>query len=116
MLPKSLADSIADNLIQNALSKRAMDPRVRVSVRLEYGGSFQFSVTDTGRAIPIEIERELFRVPVPSNAGLGIGLYNAARHAEANGFLLSLVRNLDGEVCFSLSRRIDSTPTAGDGV
>lgn len=116
MLPKSLADSIADNLIQNALSKRALDHRVRISVRLEYGGSFKFSVTDTGRAIPIDIERELFRVPVPSNAGLGIGLYNAARHAEANGFLLSLVRNVDGEVCFSLSRRKDSTATAGDVV
>lgn len=116
MLPKSLVDSIADNLIQNALAKRALDPRVRISVRLEYGSSFQFGVTDTGRAIPIEIERELFRVPVPSNAGLGIGLYNAARHAEANGFLLSLVRNLDGEVSFLLSRRIESTAIAGDGV
>lgn len=107
-IQRSLADSIADNLIQNALTKRAMDPGVRIQVTLDYRSSIDFRVCDTGRAIPVDLERELFRAPVQSNSGLGIGLYHAARHAEANGYLLTLLQNRDGEVCFSLSRRVGS--------
>jgi len=39
---------------------------------------------------------------VPSSSGLGIGLYQAARQAEAAGFRLALEKNHDGEVCFAL--------------
>ncbi len=112
-LPRSFADSIADNLIHNAVAKRAMDSSVRVRASLDCGDSFNFRVCDTGRAIPVETERELFRAPVHSNSGLGIGLYNAARHAEANSFSLTLWSNRDGEVCFSLSRAIDTLAPAG---
>jgi len=41
---------------------------------------------------------------VPSAGGLGIGLYQAARQAEAAGFRLALELNRDGEVCFALRR------------
>ena len=102
-LPRSLAESIADNLIQNALTKRFMDAEVRILVTIDCKRTFDFRVCDTGRAIPGETERLLFRAPVNSHSGLGIGLYQAARHAEANGFFVALVCNRDGEVCFSLS-------------
>ncbi len=42
--------------------------------------------------------------PVPSSTGLGIGLYQAARHAERGGYALTLAENRDGEVCFVLRR------------
>ena len=45
----------------------------------------------------------LLRAPVVSGAGLGIGLYQAARQAEASGYLLELTENRDGGVCFTLS-------------
>lgn len=102
MLPRALADSVADNLIQNALAKKTADPGVRIRVAVSGDGAVEFTVTDTGRAIASDVEKLLFHAPVGSHSGLGIGLYQAARHAEANGFTLRLVSNRDGEVSFSL--------------
>lgn len=110
-LPRTLLDSIADNLIQNALTKRATDPQVGIRVILDCVGSVDFRVCDTGRAIPAELEKLLFRAPVRSHSGLGIGLYQAARLAETSGFALALVRNRDGEVCFALSGAIKPRTT-----
>ena len=51
--------------------------------------------------------------PVRSATGLGIGLYQAARLAEANGYALRLAQNRDGEVCFELAPAAQgSTPAA----
>lgn len=102
MLPRALAESVADNLIQNALAKKTADPGVRIRVAVSGEGAVEFTVTDTGRAIASDVEKLLFHAPVGSHSGLGIGLYQAARHAEANGFALRLVSNRDGEVSFSL--------------
>jgi len=44
----------------------------------------------------------VLRAPVSSRGGLGIGLYQAARQAEAAGFQLALETNRDGQVCFAL--------------
>jgi len=54
-----------------------------------------------------EVANVLFRAPVRSSAGLGIGLYQAARHAETSGYALTLAENRDGEVCFALTRARD---------
>ena len=105
-LPRSLADSVADNLIQNALAKRQFDPGVAIRASLDCSGSVDFRVCDTGAAIPADLEKQILRAPVRSNSGLGIGLYQAARHADANGFALSLASNRDGDVCFALSGAI----------
>ncbi len=102
-LPRSLAESVADNLIQNALSKRLMEPEIRIRVTLDCPDEFRLTVSDTGRAIPSEVERFLLHAPVSSHSGLGIGLYQAARHAEANGYTLSLCFNEDGNVGFLLA-------------
>ena len=111
-MPRELFDSAADNLIRNALAKRAADPDVRVRVALRADGLW---VSDTGKAIPEDVARALMRAPIASAAGLGIGLYQAARQAEATGYRLLLEKNSDGEV--SLALRVQppaqgSTPAA----
>ena len=113
MLPRSLAESIADNLIQNALTKRFMNPEIRIAATLDCDGALDFSVRDTGLAISGEIERLLFHAPVSSHSGLGIGLYQAARHAEANGYTLALASNHDGDVCFTLYGPLMPRPAHG---
>jgi signal transduction histidine kinase len=90
---------VADNLIRNALAKRVVEPGVRVRVALRADG---LSVCDTGKAIPEHVARALMRAPIASAAGLGIGLYQAARQAEAIGYRLALEKNSDGEVCLGL--------------
>jgi hypothetical protein len=104
-VPHALFDSVADNLLQNALSKRAAQPGVRVSVALATASAGpELRVCDTGRAVHAEIAASLLRAPVPSHNGLGIGLYQAARQAQMSGYELKLEANRDGEVCFALRR------------
>jgi len=102
-LPRSLFDSVADNLIRNALAKRADDEGLRVRVALECGEGLALRVCDSGSAVPAAIAANVLRAPVSSRSGLGIGLYQAARQAEAGGYRLTLESNRDGEVCFALT-------------
>lgn len=101
-LPRSLFDSVADNLIRNALAKRELDHDLRIVVSLSFDGELVLRVRDSGSAVPAEVEKQLLRGPVASNAGLGIGLYQAARQAEAAGYSLALETNRDREVSFRL--------------
>jgi hypothetical protein len=41
--------------------------------------------------------------PVASEDGLGIGLYQAARQADSQGYRLALAENRSGRVVFTLS-------------
>jgi signal transduction histidine kinase len=102
-VPRALFDSAADNLLQNALAKRAAHPGLRVRVALAGGG---LRVCDSGAAVPAALAQSLLRAPVHSETGLGIGLYQAARQAEAAGYELRLEANRDGEVCFALRRAV----------
>ena len=102
-LPRSLFDSVADNLIRNALAKRADDEGLRVRVALECGEHLALRVCDSGAAVPTAIAANVLRAPVSSRSGLGIGLYQAARQAEASGYRLTLESNREGEVCFALT-------------
>ena len=58
--------------------------------------------TAAARCLP-EIAGSLLLAPVRSRTGLGIGLYQAARHAEKSGYALTLAENRDGAVCFALA-------------
>ena len=112
-LPRSLFDTVADNLMRNALAKRADDPAVRVRVALECGERTALRVCDSGAPVPVEILAGLLRAPVSSRNGLGIGLYQAARLAESSGYRLELEANRAGEVCFALTSAAQSnTPAA----
>jgi signal transduction histidine kinase len=102
-LPRSLFDSVADNLIRNALAKRAGDEGLRVRVALECGERVALRVCDSGEALPANIAASVLRAPVSSRGGLGIGLYQAARQAASAGYSLTLETNRDGDVCFALT-------------
>jgi hypothetical protein len=103
-VPRALFDSATDNLLQNALAKRVVQPGLRVRVELAGVG---LRVCDSGHAVPGDLAHSLMRAPVRSDTGLGIGLYQASRQAEAAGYELRLESNRDGEVCFALRRAAD---------
>lgn len=96
--------SIAENLLQNIMDKRPGSPGVqgRVSLESETAGTV-LEVADTGTRIPAAVAERLLRQHVPSENGLGIGLYQSARLAEEHGYRLALVENRDGCVRFRLA-------------
>jgi signal transduction histidine kinase len=102
LLPKELFDSSGDNLLQNALRKRKLDPAVTVRATFQCRDSIQFSVCDTGTPVAADVLKGLLRGPVPSETGFGIGLYQTSRLAEISGYSLQLTTNEAGRVCFSL--------------
>jgi C4-dicarboxylate-specific signal transduction histidine kinase len=102
-VPAALFNSVAENLLQNAADKRKLQPAMPVAVRLHSeNGKAVLEVTDGGSEIPAAIAATLLRGPVVSENGLGIGLYQAARHAELGGYRLLLAENRPGCVCFRL--------------
>lgn len=106
-VPEPLFSSVAENLIENALAKRRLSPSVRVVALLKAEqAAAALTVADDGEAIAAGLARELTHGPVPSESGFGIGLYQAARLAELNGFRLSLVENQPGKIEFQLRPRL----------
>ncbi len=103
-LPAELFDSVADNLIENALNKSAAGTglQVRVTFSVARGGTLM--VCDNGPAIAKSTESQLFEAPVPSQSGMGVGLYHSARQASQFGYRLALAANEPGRVCFVLTR------------
>jgi signal transduction histidine kinase len=101
-IPKGLFESVADNLIANALQKRSLRPELAITVYMKLDGAVELSVCDDGGAIDPAVLRDLMRAPVPSDSGLGIGLFQAAQQAQAQGYTLEVCANRDGEVCFVL--------------
>ena len=102
-LPVDLFDSVADNFLQNALSKRRQHPGIRIRAALAWESGCVFSVCDSGDPLSGEMTRQLFAAPVPSLQGLGVGLYQAARQAQAAGYHLAVLSNVKGRVCFALT-------------
>ena len=95
-----LFDSASDTLIENALYKVAQGQAKRVDVTLLPGPRLR--ICDDGAPVPAELAEELFRGPVPSESGLGVGLYQAAAFAGQSGYTLVLTSNIPGKVCFEL--------------
>ena len=104
-VPGGLFNSVAENLLQNALDKRLHEPALRISARFSGGGAIEFSVCDSGSPIAGDLAVKLLRGPVESAGGFGIGLYQSARQAEGAGYRLELQTNQAGHVCFRLHRR-----------
>ena len=96
-LAAELFDSVADNLIENALRKGAPVTVTFVPARAT------LKVADAGAAIPPGLAAQLFAAPVASSSGLGVGLYHAAKHAAQAGFTLSLADNRQNNVLFTLA-------------
>ena len=62
-------------------------------------------VVEVDSPVPDALTEELFQAPVPSESGLGVGLYQAAAFAKQSGYRLKLAENREGRVCFELIRR-----------
>jgi signal transduction histidine kinase len=103
LVPAAMLDCVADNLIENACNKFSRERGINIRVKLCLA-PFSLSVCDTGSQIPSGIARNLTRTVIPSEDGLGIGLFQAARWAQQSGYHLILVGNEKGKVSFELKK------------
>ena len=103
-LPAELFEGVAENLLQNALEKRRLraDLSIMVQLACDREGCV-LTVCDDGDPVPQDLARHLFEAPVASNSGLGVGLYQAARFAREQGYVLRLETNERSRVCFMLT-------------
>jgi len=103
-LPSELFDSVADNLIENALNKSAGGARLQVRVTFSAARGGTLAVCDNGAAVVKSTTEQLFEAPVQSQTGLGVALYQSAKQANQLGYRLALAANEPGTVCFVLAR------------
>ena len=99
-VPCELYDTCLDNLLQNAIGKRRLEPDIRISVELE--GDGRLRVSDSGSAVDEAVSAALANQPLRSSQGLGMGLYQVGRLARRAGYCLELCRNEPGAVVFEL--------------
>jgi hypothetical protein len=110
-IPVELFDRVAENCLQNALEKRRQAKTDAIEVQFECAPA-RLRICDAGTPLPGYLAGALFLAPVPSQQGLGVGLYQAARQALALGYELRLASNEPGRVCFELApAREDGPPT-----
>ena len=103
-IPADCFDSVFENLIENANQKVSAGDATEIVVALDSDNdSVRCFVHDNGRPMPDAVAADLFRGPVPSRNGLGVGLYQSAKLAEESGGSLTLNDNSDGHVCFEFS-------------
>ena len=81
--------------------KQQPEPDISIFVRID-AEPLCVTVCDSGDAIPEAVAVSLMRRVVVSENGLGVGLYQAARWAEQQGYRLTLTGNQRGNVCFEL--------------
>ena len=107
LVPFELFDSVSENLLENAITKKQGDPALEIHMNvLEENGNVSLTVTDTGTAIDKNITENLFAEPIKSDNGLGIGLLQAAKQATTLGYKLQLLTNETGNVTFGLSNAV----------
>lgn len=102
-VPVTLFDSIADNLIDNACNKLLREPGMEIRVSIN-AAPFSLQVCDSGSAIPETVAWQLMHTVVPSEDGLGVGLFQVARWALQSGYRITLRDNRAGNVCFLLAQ------------
>ncbi|MBI1174852.1 MAG: sensor histidine kinase [Sideroxydans sp.] len=105
LISSAMFDCVADNLIDNARTKRQQQPGIVIQMALD-ALCPGFRVCDDGMAIPTHMARQLLHTVVQSENGLGVGLYQAARWAAQLGYQITLVENRDGRVCFELTQSL----------
>lgn len=103
VVPAALFNHVAENLLANALAKLTAESGLSIDVILRYGrAGAELEVRDSGEAIRADLAAQLLHGPVPSERGLGIGLYQSARLAAQGGYRLTLAVNRRGCVSFRL--------------
>lgn len=104
-IPEELFNSVFENLVDNAKKKQKRDPDLKIDINLiSTLDLLLLEVKDSGTAVPEEIAQFILDGPVRSRSGFGIGLYQAAKQANAHGFKLVLESNEPGNVCFQLRK------------
>ena len=102
-IPAALFASAADNLLQNALQKRKSEAGIAIRATVAaHDRALVFAVEDSGSPVASELADKLLAGPVTSSNGLGIGLYQVARQANALGMHFRLTENRAGCVRFEL--------------
>jgi signal transduction histidine kinase len=115
-IPADTFDSVVGNLLENARQKRAREYRLQIWVNAaKDDNGIVLAVTDDGQAIDQEVVSELFRQPIDSEVGLGIGLYHAKRQANLAGYELQLAHNETGKVQFRLRANAGDSPRTDAG-
>ncbi|HYC44781.1 MAG TPA: HAMP domain-containing sensor histidine kinase [Burkholderiales bacterium] len=107
-LPGELFDSVASNLIENALNKAAEHAALRIRVTFSALDRGTLSVCDDGVPVSKTVAAQLFEGAVASNSGFGVGLFQSSRLAAQCGYRLTLASNEPGRVCFVLSSESDA--------
>lgn len=101
-LSAELFDRALENLLHNALRKQGSEGKLDITV--EFGGSPSLTVRDNGQVIPEAMANRLFKAPLPSSEGMGIGLYQLSLSAQKHGYLIFVSTNSPGDVSITLER------------
>ena len=105
-IPLEVFNTVTENLLDNARSKRLMQPDLSITVALQADNtSVNLRVLDSGSPVTEETRAQLFNEVIFSESGFGIGLYQSSQLAKRAGYKLLLESNNQGNVCFSLSSR-----------
>ena len=102
-VPAALFDRALDNLLENALAKKTENGDLEVTAEFhcdEKGASLR--VADNGDEVAEAMANLLFKSPLNSETGLGIGLFHLSRQAEECGFEAVLEENCPGRIVFAL--------------
>ena len=109
-IPVDLFDSVIDNLLENIQTKQFNEQGIEITITLACNHDVIIvTVCDSGSMIPDSISSQLLHNPISSDHGLGIGLYQANKHAEMFGYSLKLIINQSERVCFELSSNNDTS-------
>lgn len=98
-------DSVVDNLLNNALEKSKHQPDTTITIKMHSDAESRLciDVSDTGKAMNVQIANDLFKKHIASPNGLGVGLFHAAQDCKQAGYALSLASNVNGAVCFRVN-------------
>ncbi len=102
-IPVEVFNTVTENLLDNARSKRLTQPDLSITVSLQSDNNgIKLRVIDSGSPVPDETTAQLFNEVIFSENGFGIGLYQSTQLAKRAGFRLVLESNNQGNVCFCL--------------
>jgi hypothetical protein len=105
-IPVDLFDSVIDNLLENVQAKQMNEPSIDITITLACNENLiSVTVCDSGSMVPDSISNDLLSNVITSDNGLGIGLFQASKHAEIFGYILKLTNNQPGRVCFELTSK-----------
>jgi sigma-B regulation protein RsbU (phosphoserine phosphatase) len=99
---------LAANLISNAVTHGAKDIPIDVRAK-SYADVFEFTVTNGGARIPLQIHENLFQpfFRGASQKGLGLGLFIVNEIAKAHGGTVEVVStDTDTSFCFSMPQPV----------